>query len=176
MPTTTRSCGRARSSSPICPEETPTQEAQRQPLFEPSLNLRQVAHNQLSPPRQHPYRSRRRGGAALSSSPPAPSTSAKQASPKHNEVEPFRSTPRGEACLRAARPCSATQLSLVVSLADTSLSSMEAQLASASSGADLPGKDGACSDAGSIVCLCCEHGGSPLGNEILLCDGQACLP
>ena len=186
MPTTTRSCGRARSSSPICSEETrtETQEAQRHPL----LNLHQVAHNQLSPPRQHPYHPRRRGGAASSPSPPAPLASPRatqprspQASPKHNEEEPFlcsrttspgRSpitalTPRGEPYSHAAQPCSATQLGLVVSLADTSLSSL------ASPCADLPGKDDACSDAGSVVCLYCEHGGSPLGNEILLCDGQA---
>ena len=204
MPTKTRSRGgpHARSSSPICSEETPTQEAPRQPLKKSSLNLHQVAHNQLSPPRQHPYRTRRRGDAASSSSPPAPLASPQgqatqlrpqpQNSPKHKEEQPFRcsrtaspdrspisgygtapSTPamshRGEACSHAAPPGSsgsATQLGLVVSLADTSLSSLEAaQLASAPPGAG--------SDAGSVVCLCCEHGGSPLGNEILLCDGQA---
>ena len=201
MPSKTRSHGAPHARLPICSEETPTQEAPRQPLKKSSLNLHQVAHNQLSPPRQHPYRTRRRGGAASSSSPPAPLASPQgqatqlrppQVSPKQNEEEePFRCSrtaspdrspisgygttpstpmsPRGEACSHAARPgssSSATQLGLVVSLADTSLSSLEAaQLASAPPGAG--------SDAGSVVCLCCEHGGSPLGNEILLCDGQA---
>ena len=62
----------------------------------------------------------------------------------------------------------------MVSLADTSPSSLEAtQLVSESPGADLPRKDDACSDAGSVVCLRCEQGGSTLDNEILLCDGQA---
>lgn len=201
MPSKTRSRGPPHARLPICSEETPTQEAPRQPLYKSSLNLHQVAHNQLSPPRQHPYRTRRRGGAASSSSPPAPLASPQgqatqlrppQVSPKQNEEEePFRCSrtaspdrspisgygtapstpmsPRGEACSHAARPgssSSATQLGLVVSLAHTSLSSLEAaQLASAPPGAG--------SDAGSVVCLCCEHGGSPLGNEILLCDGQA---
>ena len=89
------------------------------------------------------------------------------------------STPRGKKS-HAARPCSgssAAQLGLVVSLADTSLSSLEAAPAAEAGGAaDLPGEDDARSDAGSVVCLCCELGGSPLGNEILLCDGQARVP
>lgn len=134
--------------------------------------------NQLSPPRPHPYRPRwyvggvqseRPVGAASSSSPPAP-----LASPQATQARP----PQGSgsaACSPEVPPCSATQLSLVVSLADTSLSSLEAtQLASASPGADdLPGKDDTCSEAGSVVCLRCEQGNSPLDNEILLCDGQA---
>ena len=135
-----------------------------------------VAHNQLSPPRQHPYHPRRRGGAASSPSPPAPLASPQATqprSPQHNEEEPFlcsrtaspgrlpiaASTPRGEPYSHAARPLG------LVSLANTSLSSLASPY--------LPGEDDACSDAGSVVCLYCEHGGSPLGNEILLCDGQA---
>jgi hypothetical protein len=165
MPTTTRSCGRApRPSSPICSRN---QEAQSQPLF-----FQQGASgtfNQLSPPRPHPYRPRRPVGAASSSSPPAPLASPQATQPQGSGS----ASSRGEACSPGVRPCSATQLSLAVSLADTSLSSLEAtQLVSASPGTDLPGKDDAHSDAGSVVCLRCEQGGSPLDNEILLCDGQ----
>ena len=166
MPTTTRSCGRdPRPSSPICSRN---QEAQsHEPLF-----FQQGASgtfNQLSPPRPHPYRPRRPVGAASSSSPPAPLASPQATQPQGSGS----ASSRGEACSPGVRPCSATQLSLAVSLANTSLSSLEAtQLVSASPGADLPAKDDAYSDAGSVVCLRCEQGGSPLDNEILLCDGQ----